>query len=203
VFDTLSEEQHVLENLYAPLREDLSDATGALVKLQFIVERHVDLDGWVNSGERLLDLRRASAFQGQGALKQIAERFLLRVWERGTPEEVAAAMAGFLERYYAELLKARPTAPGDPEYRKWSQLVGSWLYETSHIRVQYGIEYDGVAIEQLSPGMRGIVLLLLYLAVDRQDLRPLIVDQPEENLDPRRCFLNLCRISAKHGSGVR
>jgi ABC-type cobalamin/Fe3+-siderophores transport system ATPase subunit len=70
-------------------------------------------------------------------------------------------------------------------------ILGSWLYETSHIRVQYGIEYEGVAIEQLSPGMRGIVLLLLYLAVDRQDLRPLIVDQPEENLDPRSVFLEL------------
>src|ERR1700730_9461182 len=93
-----------------------------------------------------------SAFQGQGALKQIAERLLLRIWERGTPEEVAAAMADFLERYYAELLKARHTAPGHPEYLKWSQLVENWLYETSHIRVQYGIEYDGVAIEQLSPG---------------------------------------------------
>jgi ABC-type lipoprotein export system ATPase subunit len=191
VFGTLVEEQQVLEGLYAALRYDLAAATGALTKLKFIVERHVDLDEWANAGERLLDLRKGSAFQGHGALKQIAERLLLRGWERGTPEEVAAAMAGFLERYYEELLKARPTAPGDPEYRQWSQLVGSWLYETSHIRVQYGIEYDGVAIEQLSPGTRGIVLLLLYLAIDRQDLRPLIVDQPEENLDPRSVFLEL------------
>jgi predicted ATPase len=48
-----------------------------------------------------------------------------------------------------------------------------------------------VAIEQLSPGTRGIVLLLLYLAVDRQDRRPLIVDQPEENLDPNSVFNEL------------
>ena len=66
-----------------------------------------------------------------------------------------------------------------------------WLYDTSHITVQYGIEYEGVAIEQLSPGTRGVVLLLLYLAVDRQDLRPLIIDQPEENLDPNSVFEEL------------
>ena len=47
---------------------------------------------------------------------------------------------------------------------------------------------DGVPIERLSPGTRGIVLLLLYLAVDAQDDRPLIVDQPEENLDPQSIY---------------
>jgi energy-coupling factor transporter ATP-binding protein EcfA2 len=40
----------------------------------------------------------------------------------------------------------------------------------------------------LSPGTRGIVLLLLYLALDRDDDRPLIIDQPEENLDPKSIF---------------
>jgi len=35
------------------------------------------------------------------------------------------------------------------------------------------------------------VLLLLYLAIDRQDRRPLIIDQPEENLDPNSIFEEL------------
>jgi energy-coupling factor transporter ATP-binding protein EcfA2 len=52
----------------------------------------------------------------------------------------------------------------------------------------YGVQYDGVEIEQLSPGTRGIVLLLLYLALDHDDDRPLIIDQPEENLDPKSIF---------------
>jgi predicted ATPase len=45
-----------------------------------------------------------------------------------------------------------------------------------------------VDIERLSPGTRGIVLWLLYLAIDREDDRPLIIDQPEENLDPKSVF---------------
>jgi energy-coupling factor transporter ATP-binding protein EcfA2 len=32
------------------------------------------------------------------------------------------------------------------------------------------------------------VLLLLYLALDSADDRPLIIDQPEENLDPKSIF---------------
>jgi hypothetical protein len=38
---------------------------------------------------------------------------------------------------------------------------------------------------QTVSGQRGIVLLLLYLALDDADDRPLIIDQPEENLDQR------------------
>ena len=59
------------------------------------------------------------------------------------------------------------------------------------IKLRYGIEYDRVAIEQLSPGTRGVVLLLLYVAVDLYDQRPLILDQPEENLDPNSVFEEL------------
>jgi predicted ATPase len=45
-----------------------------------------------------------------------------------------------------------------------------------------------VDIRKLSPGTRGIVLLLLYLALDESDSRPLVIDQPEENLDPKSVF---------------
>ena len=32
------------------------------------------------------------------------------------------------------------------------------------------------------------MVLLLYLAIDRKDDRPLIIDQPEENRDPKSVF---------------
>ena len=74
------------------------------------------------------------------------------------------------------------------ESKEWARRVSEWLFGTQHISVGYALEFDGVPIERLSPGTRGIVLLLLYLAVDAQDDRPLIVDQPEENLDPQSIY---------------
>jgi energy-coupling factor transporter ATP-binding protein EcfA2 len=38
------------------------------------------------------------------------------------------------------------------------------------------------------------VLLLLYLALDDHDDRPLIIDQPEENLDPKSVFDELVSL---------
>ena len=49
-------------------------------------------------------------------------------------------------------------------------------------------------MERLSPGTRGIVLLLLYLAVDQAETDPLIIDQPEENLDPKSVYSELVAL---------
>jgi predicted ATPase len=42
-------------------------------------------------------------------------------------------------------------------------------------------------LHQLSPGERGTLLLVFYLLVDKDDI-PLIIDQPEENLDNQTVY---------------
>lgn len=63
--------------------------------------------------------------------------------------------------------------------------LGQWLFSTDHISIRYAIKYEGRDIANLSPGARGVVLLTLFLAIDDHDDRPLVIDQPEENLDPK------------------
>ena len=187
-FHTIVQEEEILKKLYAPLRATLEGSAGTLAKLAFVVERTVDIDNWVKTGEDLMDLRLESVFRGRGALGEKSREYLLSAWKSGTPEAVDDAM----ERFRADLLKevkaAQPTNVDPQERRQWPQRVATWLYDISHIRVRYSIEYDGVPVERLSPGTRGIVLLLLYLAVDTHDPRPLLIDQPEENLDPQSVF---------------
>ncbi|WP_439605154.1 AAA family ATPase, partial [Shinella sp.] len=99
------------------------------------------------------------------------------------------AMTAFMGKYLKDLLAHAPYAPAQQlEFRAWSKRFAHWLFGTDHITVRYEIAYDGVDIRKLSPGTRGIVLLLLYLALDDADDRPLIIDQPEENLDPKSVF---------------
>jgi ABC-type lipoprotein export system ATPase subunit len=59
----------------------------------------------------------------------------------------------------------------------WNMIYGlEWLEPT------FTLEWNGTPIETLSPGERGTLLLIFYLLLDaRTD--PLIIDQPEENLD--------------------
>jgi energy-coupling factor transporter ATP-binding protein EcfA2 len=189
VFDALLEEERQLTELYAPLAQTLESAEGALGKLTFEVRREVDIDGWAEAGEKLLDLRTAGPFRGHGSLRLAAREELLSAWKSGSSAEVSEAMAKFRDRHDTELMEHSPVPPSQRDrFWRWASAMANWLDDTSHIAVKYGIQYDGVDIEQLSPGTRGIVLLLLYLSVDRSDDRPLIIDQPEENLDPKSVF---------------
>lgn len=191
VFATFADEEKLLDDLYSTLRTRLETSAGALGKLAFEVKRDIGLDEWVKAGEKLLDLRRESAFRGHGQLRECVIAELLNSWATGSPERVDDAMDAFRAKHQGDFKNAMPEFDTQAQRRKRGSEIATWLYSTDHIKVQYGISYDGVPIERLSPGTRGIVLLLLYLAVDTKDRRPLFIDQPEENLDPRSVFTEL------------
>jgi energy-coupling factor transporter ATP-binding protein EcfA2 len=192
IFAAIIDEEKELSALYAPLKANLMLQGGELGKLSFSVRRTVDPEAWANAGEGLLDLRELGPFKGKGTLLDTATRELLPAWVQGTSAEVATAMAEFRDRHEHHLLEHAPIKRSDGEaFAAWAQKISEWLYRTSHIAVSYGLQYDGIDIEHLSPGTRGIVMLLLYVAIDTEDDRPLIVDQPEENLDPKSIYDDL------------
>lgn len=70
---------------------------------------------------------------------------------------------------------------GDP------QDIFDYLYSMSYLVPRYSLTFDQQEISQLSPGERGLLLLVFYLLVDKDDT-PIIIDQPEENLDNQTIF---------------
>ena len=180
-----------MSDLYAPLADRLSGASSSARKLSLRVVRSVDVDAWAQAGEQLLDLRKNGKFRGRGALAEAAREHLLAAWQEGTSAEVANAMEAFRASNDESLLEQSAVDRESEDYQGWVIDLSRWLYSTDHVRVHYSIEYEGIPITQLSPGTRGIVLLLLYLALDLEDSRPLIIDQPEENLDPKSVFTEL------------
>lgn len=190
VFEAIISEQNALAELYAPLMARLAASSGTLKKLSFSVRRVADVEAWGTvAEEELLDRRKAGPFNGRGALIATAKEALKPSWETGSAAEIQAAMTSFIGQYLKDLLSHAPYATTQlDDFRAWSKRFAHWLFGTDHISVRYEISYDGVDIRQLSPGTRGIVLLLLYLALDDSDDRPLIIDQPEENLDPKSVY---------------
>jgi len=60
--------------------------------------------------------------------------------------------------------------------------VYNFIYGLSYLFPRYALTWGGQPLEMLSPGERGALLLVFYLLVDRESI-PLVIDQPEENLD--------------------
>ena len=57
-----------------------------------------------------------------------------------------------------------------------------YLFTLEFLENNYQLKQGDKELEQLSPGERGALLLVFYLLLDKNDI-PLIIDQPEDNLD--------------------
>ena len=191
-FNALLEEEAELNALYAPLSEMLEAFGSSVAKLKLSVRRSVDVSGWAQQGEQLLDLRKTGPFRGAGELARISDQELGEAWRKGDGTEASRVIRKFAADHSKGLREQGRVDMADSDaYREWEREVSRWLYSAEHIRLTYSLDYAGLGIDRLSPGTRGIVLLLLYLAVDQSELDPLIIDQPEENLDPESVYSEL------------
>jgi predicted ATPase len=62
-----------------------------------------------------------------------------------------------------------------------------YLWAFPYLEPEYSLKLDGKDLSHLSPGERGTLLLVFYLLVDKSN-KPIIVDQPEENLDSQTVY---------------
>lgn len=62
-----------------------------------------------------------------------------------------------------------------------------YLWSLEYLKPEYSLKLDGKDLSHLSPGERGTLLLVFYLLVDKS-YKPIIVDQPEENLDSQTVY---------------
>lgn len=64
------------------------------------------------------------------------------------------------------------------------------VFSLEYLNPVYNLKWDDKELDQLSPGERGNLLLIFYLILDQNDI-PLIIDQPEENLDNQTVYKTL------------
>lgn len=57
-----------------------------------------------------------------------------------------------------------------------------FLFSLDYFEPKYELRLDNKNLNQLSPGEKGLLLLVFYLHLDKENI-PLIIDQPEDNLD--------------------
>lgn len=57
-----------------------------------------------------------------------------------------------------------------------------YIFSYDYLQPVYNLKLGEKTLQELSPGERGALLLIFYLILDNDDI-PLVIDQPEENLD--------------------
>lgn len=185
IFAVLEEQRSQRADLFTPLQELI--ATNALIREEYKLQFQSKLAVYDDAISAKLF---AIVKQNAGAL-------------RGEDESYAAVKAqcdkhgfagadgalGFIDGM-TELLTASAERSQGPaggmrailrKDRKPEE-VYDYLYGLEYIEPKYTLLFQETSIEQLSPGQRGALLLIFYLLVDK-GRNPIILDQPEENLD--------------------
>jgi hypothetical protein len=187
-FSLLQEEKKILEELYAPLREELDKETlGEKNQIEFFARIESDVEEFFNKASSIIDFSRTGRYY--------RKRDLLFKEIKGIAEKIELVETADVYRLTKQLYQTFTEDKKKPLEIK-EQLLSSkkpidfynWIFDVSDFSVTYSIKYQGTNIELLSPGKKGIVLLLMYLVLDTKSTIPLIIDQPEENLDNKSVY---------------
>lgn len=185
VFKALSSDEAGLKELYAPM-QDAIDKLGDEMQFSVSVGYLIDAKSWLDRATRFFDGRRSGVEAKRQEMERIVETRLVPAWKIGDTSTIKTAFEELLA--YVDI----PTFPDKFGTSKLSRVeLYDWIFSVEHIELSYKIRYSGTELEYLSPGTRGIALLVLYLLMDEDDTRPLIIDQPEGNLDNASVYKQL------------
>jgi energy-coupling factor transporter ATP-binding protein EcfA2 len=180
----------VYRTLYQPVQDFIKKHP--LAQGQFHLEFRADVVP-VDFEERFL----AFINQGRrGSFCGVDEgRSTLRDIVRRADFQSEAGVRAFVDEIMKHLTKdLRPEGDGagvslEDQLTKGSDKASllEFLFSLGYLKPDYSLRWSGKDVDQLSPGERGTLLLVFYLLIDRSDI-PLIIDQPEENLDNQTVY---------------
>lgn len=200
-FELLFEEKNKLSFIYSPLMESLKQSTHKDETLfEFTVTFNCDLAAFAGKGNELIDHTRSGRFHNQSANalyedinKLIFSIDISRPNIEETEKETIKAFIRNVEELFLKDESGNPYQIAD-QLKKTSsseEAFCNWLYSGEYFSINYSIKFNGIALDNLSPGLKGVALLILFLELDKEDTRPLLIDQPEENLDNRSIYETL------------
>lgn len=130
------------------------------------------------------------AEEGKGVLKRLVED--VTDWQNET------MVMSFLDSLTANIdIDKRASLPVDENKARgvFKQMkqgkdpieLYDYIFGFNYLETKYDLKVDEKDLSELSPGERGGLLLIFYLMLDRRDI-PLVIDQPEDNLDNKSVY---------------
>lgn len=174
----------VYRNLYAAVQGFIDSHVLAKEKLKLEFRAELTSEDFAGRLLSAMALNRKGSFMGVDEGRAKAESFV-----QATNWEDASSVEAFLLGVDEALHTDQREGQGGPVQLKDQLAKGhkpeevfDTLYGLEYIRPRYILRWEGKDLSMLSPGERGTLLLVFYLLIDKSDL-PLVIDQPEGNLD--------------------
>ena len=178
------EQAGVYKAMYAPVQEFIESHRLASNRLQIEFRVDVVCEGFVKGLLSRLALNKIGSFMGmdEGNKRAIA---LVEQTNWNSWDSIASFLGAVDHALHSDLRASstpRTYLQDQVLSRSRPEQVFDFVFGLEYLRPKYVLQWDGKDLSMLSPGERGILLLVFYLLVDKGD-SPLIIDQPEGNLD--------------------
>ena len=209
VADLFGVKEQLLANyrkLYAPVQNFINNHPVSVLSkehgaLEFFASMSVD--GLADGLLGMIHQGRKGSFQGE---QEGSERLqgLISAAEFSVEAGVQAFLTSVQEHLEHDKRDggAKPVVLGDQlRDRVAPQDIYDFLFGLGYLKPRFELRWQGKSLGQLSPGERGTLLLVFYLLIDRRDI-PLIIDQPEENLD-NQTIASILVPAIKHAKAHR
>jgi ABC-type lipoprotein export system ATPase subunit len=185
IFDILDAQRKAREDLFKPVQDLIQG--NSLIRDEYKLQFQATLGGSpdvVAASLFALIKQNSGEFRGEdesyGAIRKLAQQY-----DFNKRADVLSFVAGLHDKLVAAATSGGKSAVGIGSILRKDKLasdVYDLLFGLSFLEPRYSLLFQDAQIEQLSPGQRGALLLIFYLLVDK-GRNPIILDQPEENLD--------------------
>lgn len=185
IFDILNTQRKAREDLFKPV-QDLIQGNKLIIdeyKLQFQATLGGSSEA-LSSALFALIKQNSGEFRGEDESPAVVKR-LSEQFDLNQRDDVLRFVDELDTKIHAAASGGNADAIGIASILRKDKVVRSvydLLYGLSYLEPRYSLLFQDTQIEQLSPGQRGALLLIFYLLVDK-GRNPIILDQPEENLD--------------------
>lgn len=139
---------------------------------------------------RFINQVAAGSFRGQEEGRTMLRALTDQVTDWEDEAQVFAALDAIVDALHAdrrEEVSPRRDVFKQMKGQKTVQDLYDYLFGFDYLGTKYDLKVDGKDLSELSPGERGGLLLIFYLMLDRQEI-PLVIDQPEDNLDNKSVY---------------
>ncbi|KND21687.1 ABC transporter [Enhydrobacter aerosaccus] len=190
IFDTLNQQRLAREKLFKPVQELIQD--NALIRedyqLQFLATLATSPEAIADKLFSMIK-QNAGEFRGQDESLSVVKR-LFDLYDLNTKAGVKDFVTNLTDKIENTSNLNHPNSVGIQNILKLNHSakdVYDLIFGLDFLEPRYSLLFQQTPIEQLSPGQRGALLLIFYLLVDKGKM-PIILDQPEENLDNQTVY---------------
>lgn len=175
---------NVRKELYQPVTKFINEFKELKAKYDVKIDVALELRSFPDNFFNLISQSKAGTFYG----KQEGYKFLIDIIEKShfeTEDEFIGFTNIILDCVKHDKRNgANNIVDTHNQLKKGievSQLY-DYLFGADYLQPVFNLKLGSKTLQELSPGERGALLLIFYLILDKDDI-PLIIDQPEENLD--------------------